>query len=127
MQNGKELKSGYAKEPAQKRFPKSWSVVVKTIGTKQGFPLQSLNVSRSGLLVQSNSTKKTVPFHDLTLVELVIQPDGFHLQSAVHAMGKVVRFASPNGVDREQIAISLIEVQEQDLWDGMMADLELTA
>ena len=125
MNNAQTFQRGpFVPTTAAKRFDQSWNIAIKTMGTKQAFPLQALNVSRSGLLVQADGKNNGVPFRDRTLVELTIEPDGQHLRTRVHAMGKVVRFFSPNGIEREQIGIQLIEVEEQEMWDGMLTRLE---
>jgi hypothetical protein len=92
------------------RFDEEFEVHANTFGVPLHYSLQTVNISKSGILTGS---KRKLPFCVNTLVELRIDPNGKKLENVVTCVGKIVRFASEDIKEAKDYSIFLgIEINE---------------
>lgn len=105
------------------RLPLDLRVESKTIGTDAAYDLNTVDVSRSGLLLSWNR-KVRVPFNVNTILEMKIDPGCSHLDESVSCLGKVVRREGENG--ETQFGIQIVQIDNTDLnvWEGCLNQLE---
>ena len=65
-------------------------VFAKTFGSSHPFPLETVNVSRTGFLVKP-ATMHKVPFQNNTLLEMTVLPDPTSVDSEFTCLAKVIR------------------------------------
>lgn len=103
-------------------------VHAKTFGTVGFYSLQSVNVSRSGMLI-SAARDRSVPFLENTLLEVTLVPGGHWLFQPVHCLAKVVRVGESTdrrGNSHSCFGVKFIEFQDagQNIWDKTVSNLE---
>jgi hypothetical protein len=110
------------------RIPIDLEVSSKTIGTGMAYNLQTLDISRSGMLLSFESSAK-MPFNINTLIEMTIDPERRCLGLPVMCLGKVVRRESEKtSRNREstRIGVQIVQIDASDLtsWEGCLNELE---
>lgn len=103
-------------------------VHAKTFGTVGFYSLQSVNVSRSGMLIGSGKDR-FVPFLENTLLEITLVPGGHWLFQPVHCLAKVVRVGERTdrrGNAQTCFGLKFIEFQDegQNIWDKTVRNIE---
>lgn len=99
----------------------------KTLGTTISYRLTTMNVSKSGLLLQWTN-ESHVPFIVNTLIELTIDPGRRWLPQPVPCLGKVVR-REEVGVEGARFGVRIVQIDNADLeaWEGCIKALEKEA
>lgn len=113
------------------RVPVGLQVMSKTIGTDAAYSLSTVDVSRSGMLLNWQRRQR-VPFIVNTILELTIDPQGQILGDPLTCLGKVVRrdrAATAEAGEVEgaiELAIQIVQIDPQDLdqWESCLTELE---
>jgi hypothetical protein len=109
------------------RVPVGLEVESRTIGTAAAYKLETLDVSRSGLLLSWQREMK-VPFIINTIIEMTIDPHSTCLTEPVACLGKVVRReqTDADGHTTTHLGVQIVQIDNNDLnaWEGCLTELE---
>lgn len=112
------------------RVPMDLEVESRTIGTSAAYRFSTVDVSRSGLLLQWDREAK-MPFIINTLLEITIDPTASCLEKPVLCLGKVVRreheaLDGTDAVSPLRLGIQIVQIDNSDLaeWEVCLMELE---
>lgn len=101
------------------------TVASKTIGTDANYSLSTLDISRSGLLLEWDRNVK-VPFNVNTIIEMTIDPDSNWLGGPVSCLGKIVRRENVDNSTHAKFGVQIVQIDNSDLsvWENCVTELE---
>ena len=113
---------------AAQRVSLNLTVESKTLGSKVPYALNTVNISKSGLLLGKEEGAK-VPFIVNTLLELTIDPDCSFLAEPVTCMAKVVRLETADELGKKvnaKFGVQIIQLENDDAvaWEACLSNLE---
>ena len=100
----------------------------KTLGSKVPYSLNTVNISKTGLLLGKEEGTR-VPFIVNTLLELTIDPDCAFLTEPVTCMAKVVRLETIDELGKMvngKFGVQIIQLENDDAvaWESCLSNLE---
>ncbi len=110
------------------RMPIQINVSLKTIGTDAAYKMSALNVSKSGLLLESDRKIK-VPFLLNTILDMEIDPGSTVLECSVKCLAKVVRILTEDENNEPmdaQYGIQIVQIEDSSAstWENGVTQLE---
>lgn len=99
----------------------------KTIGTSMSYPMETENLSRTGLLLNvARNSKLKVPFRVNTIIEMTVDPDTALFERPISCLGKVVRLADEDGAEGPSYGVHIVQIDGRDLdvWERCVGALE---
>ena len=101
----------------------------RTIGCDASYQMSTLDISRSGILLEWTRKGLPVPFIVNTILEMTIDPGAQCLNGPIYCLGKVVRrdnATSGDGKEQAQLGIQIVQIDQSDLstWENCVGELE---
>lgn len=110
------------------RLSLNLTVESKTLGSKVPYSLNTVNISKTGLLLGKEEGAK-VPFIVNTLLELTIDPTCSFLAEPVSCLAKVVRLETIDEMGKivnGKFGVQIIQLENDDAvtWESCLSNLE---
>jgi hypothetical protein len=110
--------------PARVATPSELVVESRTLGGILSYAMATDDLTRSSMLLKPGPHRRP-PFQVNTLVELMLDPGGTHLERPVACLGKVVKLgADESGTPTYGVEIVQIETRDLAAWESYLHAVE---